>query len=57
MDRCGSGGLPIHHLDRPDIYFPDVKTDGFSLTCYRFFIAINIFWFLTAKLQLACFDV
>ena len=25
MDRCGSGGLPIRHLDRPDIYFPDVS--------------------------------
>ncbi len=25
MDRCGSGGLPIYHLDRPDIYFPDVN--------------------------------
>ena len=23
MDRCGSGRLPIHHLDWPDIYFPD----------------------------------
>ena len=27
VDRFGSDGLPIHHLDRPDIYFPDVYSN------------------------------
>ena len=43
MDQCGSGGLPIHHPDRPDIYFPDESNDKMNnirfklpkLRCFR----------------------
>ena len=27
VDRCGSGGPPIHYLDRPPIDFPDVDAE------------------------------
>ncbi len=48
MDRCGSGGLSIHHLDRPDIYFPDayvrLKNCSKNSSYLRNLIIVLVFW-------------